>query len=51
MGLQSGAILSLGVTGVFTTAANATVIFLMNRNGVVRVQARSKRPTLSADEA
>jgi uncharacterized membrane protein YoaK (UPF0700 family) len=29
MGLQSGAILSLGVTGVFTTAATATVMFLM----------------------
>jgi uncharacterized membrane protein YoaK (UPF0700 family) len=29
MGLQSGAVLSLGVTGVFTTAATATVMFLM----------------------
>jgi uncharacterized membrane protein YoaK (UPF0700 family) len=29
MGLQSGAVMSLGVTGVFTTAATATVIFLM----------------------
>ena len=29
MGMQSGAILSLGVTGVFTTAATATVMFLM----------------------
>jgi uncharacterized membrane protein YoaK (UPF0700 family) len=29
MGLQSGAILSLGVTGVFTTAATATLMFLM----------------------
>jgi uncharacterized membrane protein YoaK (UPF0700 family) len=29
MGLQSGAILSLAVTGVFTTAATATVMFLM----------------------
>ena len=28
MGLQSGAVLSLGVTGVFTTAATATVMFL-----------------------
>ena len=29
MGLQSGAVLSLAVTGVFTTAATATVMFLM----------------------
>jgi uncharacterized membrane protein YoaK (UPF0700 family) len=29
MGLQSGAVLSLGVTGVFTTAVTATVMFLM----------------------
>ena len=29
MGLQSGAILTLGVQGVFTTAATATVMFLM----------------------
>ena len=29
MGLQSGAVLSLGVKGVFTTAATATVIYLM----------------------
>ena len=29
MGMQSGAILSLAVTGVFTTAATATVIILM----------------------
>jgi uncharacterized membrane protein YoaK (UPF0700 family) len=29
MGLQSGAVLSLGVQGVFTTAATATVMFLM----------------------
>jgi uncharacterized membrane protein YoaK (UPF0700 family) len=29
MGLQSGAVLSLAVTGVFTTAATATVIYLM----------------------
>jgi uncharacterized membrane protein YoaK (UPF0700 family) len=28
MGLQSGAVLSLGVTGVFTTAATATIMFL-----------------------
>lgn len=30
MGLQSGAVMSLGVTGVFTTAATATVIVLMS---------------------
>ena len=30
MGLQSAAILSLGVKGVFTTAATATVMFLMS---------------------
>jgi uncharacterized membrane protein YoaK (UPF0700 family) len=29
MGLQSGAVLSLAVTGVFTTAATATAMFLM----------------------
>jgi uncharacterized membrane protein YoaK (UPF0700 family) len=29
MGLQSGAVMSLAVTGVFTTAATATVMFLM----------------------
>jgi uncharacterized membrane protein YoaK (UPF0700 family) len=29
MGLQSGAVLSLAVTGVFTTAATATMMFLM----------------------
>jgi uncharacterized membrane protein YoaK (UPF0700 family) len=29
MGLQSGAVLSLGVNGVFTTAATATVMYLM----------------------
>jgi Protein of unknown function (DUF1275) len=29
MGLQSGAVAALAVTGVFTTAATATVIFLM----------------------
>jgi len=29
MGLQSGAVVSLGVQGVFTTAATATVMFLM----------------------
>jgi len=29
MGLQSGAVLSLAVTGVFTTAATATLMFLM----------------------
>jgi uncharacterized membrane protein YoaK (UPF0700 family) len=28
MGLQSGAVLSLGVRGVFTTAATATLMFL-----------------------
>jgi len=34
MGLQSGAVLSLGVTGVFTTAATATVMFLMRDEAV-----------------
>jgi uncharacterized membrane protein YoaK (UPF0700 family) len=29
MGLQSGAVLSMGVAGVFTTAATATLVFLM----------------------
>jgi hypothetical protein len=29
MGLQSAAVLSLAVTGIFTTAATATVIFVM----------------------
>ena len=30
MGVQSAAVMSLGVTGVFTTAATATVIYLMS---------------------
>src|SRR5215203_1464294 len=30
MGIQSGTVLSLGVTGVFTTAATATVVVLMS---------------------
>ena len=40
MGLQSGAVLSLGVTGVFTTAATATLMFLM-RDAAERTGARA----------
>jgi uncharacterized membrane protein YoaK (UPF0700 family) len=39
MGMQSAAVLSLGVTGVFTTAATATVIFLM-RNEADRAKSQ-----------
>jgi len=47
MGLQSGAILALGVTGVFTTAATATVIFLMRDVGERRGTEPAERARLA----
>ena len=44
MGLQSGAVLSLAVTGVFTTAATATVMFLM-RDQAERADSKPAEPT------
>ena len=43
MGVQTGAALSLGVTGVFTTAATATVMFLMRDEAEERTAPTGER--------